>query len=85
MPSRYGIFHSKQQFLEKSYTVEHPFDSFEQVDDLTRANVFFALSNGPVKLSRWRLQSVMECEKLASELELQEQQVHNELPLTLPR
>ena len=78
-PSRYGIFHSKQQFLEKSYTVEHPFDTFEQVDDLTRANVFFALSNGPVKLSRWRLQSLLECEKLASELEVQEQRVHNEL------
>ena len=50
------------------------------MDDLTRANVFFALSNGPVKLSRWRLQSLMECEKLASDLEIQEQQVHNELP-----
>ena len=24
VPSRYGSFHSKQQFLEKSYTVEHP-------------------------------------------------------------
>ena len=80
VPSRYGISHSKQQFLEKSYNVEHPFDSFEQVDDLTRANVFFALTKGPVKLSRWRLQSLLECEKLASEFELQEQQVHNELP-----
>ena len=78
-PSRYGIFHSNQQFSEKSYTVEHPFDSFEQMDDLTRANVFSALSNGAVRLSRWRLQSFMECEKLASDLEIQEQQVHNEL------
>ena len=34
--SRYGIFHTKQQFLEQSYKLEHPFDLYEQVDDLTR-------------------------------------------------
>ena len=60
--ARYGIFHTKQQFLERSYKLEHPFDLYDQVDDLTRSNVFFALSEGPVKLSKRRLQSLIECE-----------------------
>ena len=75
--SRYGIFHTKQQFLEQS---EHPFDLYEQVDDLTRSNIFFALSEGPVKLSKWRLQSLIECEKLAGELSSQERDLHAGLP-----
>ena len=78
--ARYGIFHTKQQFLEQSYKLEHPFDVYDQVDDLTRSNVFFALSEGPVKLSKWRLQSLIECEKLAGELETQERALHARLP-----
>ena len=77
--SRYGIFHTKQQFLELSYRVEHPFDAYGQVDDLTRDNVFFALANGPVKLSKWRLQSLIDCERLANTLEKEEKELHQTL------
>ena len=45
--------------------------------------MFFALSNGPVKLSRWRLQSLIACERMASDLEEQERKLHGELPAHL--
>ena len=77
--SRYGIFHTKQQFLELSYKVEHLFDAYGQVDDLTRDNVFFALANGPVKLSKWRLQSLIDCERLCKTLEKEEKELHQSL------
>ena len=48
--ARYGIYHSKLEFFQKSLEVVHPFDSFSVVDDLAKQNIYDILTNGHIAI-----------------------------------
>ena len=77
---RFGVYHTKEQFLECALQVEHPFDKFHSVDDISRQNIFNLLVNGPVKTSRERLQSLLEVESSAKQLAEDELGLHRGFP-----
>ena len=77
---RFGIYHTKEQFVELALQVQHPFDKFETVDDFSRKNLFDLLTNGPVRTSRDRLKKLLEVESLAKQLAGDEQKLHQSLP-----
>ena len=64
-----GCFHSKEQFLAKAITAQHPFDSDCCIDDQTRRNVFDLLTGGLNKVSRARLHTASKISKMSKELE----------------
>ena len=66
---KFGVFHSKEQFLAKAITAQHPFDSDCCIDDQTRRNVFDLLTGGLSKVSRARLQTASGIAKMSKELE----------------
>ena len=66
---RFGVFHSKEQFLAKAITAQHPFDSDCCIDDQTRRNVFDLLTGGLNKVSRARLHTASKIARMSKELE----------------
>ena len=47
---KFGVFHSKEQFVARAITAQHPFDSDCCIDDQTRRNVFDLLTGGLSKV-----------------------------------
>ena len=66
---KFGVFHSKEQFLAKAITAQHPFDSDCCIDDQTRRNIFDLLTGGLNKVSRARLHTASMISKMSKELE----------------
>ena len=66
---KFGVFHSKEQFLAKAITAQHPFDSDCCIDDQTRRNVFDLLTGGLNKVSRARLHTASKISRMSKELE----------------
>ena len=66
---QFGVFHSKEQFLAKAITAQHPFDSDCCIDDQTRRNVFDLLTGGLNKVSRARLHAASKISRMSKELE----------------
>ena len=77
---RFGVYHTKEQFLECALQMEHPFDKFHSVDDISRQNIFNLLVNGPIKTSRERLKNLLEVESLAKQLAEDELGLHRGFP-----
>ena len=66
---KFGVFHSKEQFLAKAITAQHPFDSDCCIDDQTRRSVFDLLTGGLNKVSRARLHTASKISRMSKELE----------------
>ena len=66
---KFGVYHSKEQFIAKAITAEHPFDSVCCIDDQARRNVFDLLTGGLSKLAKARLQSASRIKAMSEELE----------------
>lgn len=77
---RFGIYHTKEQFVELALQVEHPFDKFEAVDDDSRKNLFDLLTNGPVRTSGDRLKKLLEVDYFAKQLPADEEKLHKSFP-----
>ena len=77
---RFGIYHTKEQFVELAMQVEHPFDKFDHVDDDSRKNLFDLLTRGPVITSRDRLKKLLEVDSMARQLAAEEEKLHKSFP-----
>ena len=77
---RFGIFHTKEQFLQEAVKTSHPFDRFSTVDDVTRQNILDILTEGPVKSSKFRMQQLLECERMAQDLQEQQNSWVRDMP-----
>ena len=77
--ARYGIYHSKLEFFQKSLEVVHPFDSFSVVDDLAKQNIYDILTNGHIAICRDRLKT-LQIEQRARQMDHEERQWKSTLP-----
>ena len=79
--ARYGIYHTKLEFFTKSMQVAHPFDTFATVDSLSKQNIHSMLTRGHIAICRERLKALVQCEKLAKQMDEEEKQWKVTLPV----
>ncbi len=73
--ARYGIYHTKLEFFQKSLEVSHRFDNFSVVDELAKQNVYHHIAT-----CRERLKTLMDIEQRARSMDQQERQWKATLP-----
>ena len=79
--ARYGIYHSKLEFFQKSLEVVHPFDSFSAIDELSKQNIYDILVKGHIAICKDRLRILMDVEQRARQMD----QLEREWKSTLPK
>ena len=78
--ARYGIYHSKLEFFQKSLEVLHPFDSFAAVEEVSKQNIYNILVEGHIATCRNRLTVLMQVEQRARQMDMQEREWKATLP-----
>ena len=77
---KYGLFHTKEEFLKKALEVEHPAATRNPVPDSLRVALFDKLVKGPLHVAKVRLQAILRIKKLQQELSAEEARFQATLP-----
>ena len=78
--TKYAIFHTPEQFLDKSATLQHPFDGLFAVEDIIRKNLFDMLTKGFSFVANQRLQFAKKVAGWSKELASEEARFFAMLP-----
>ena len=76
----FGVFHSKQQFVEVAKSLRHPFDEFVNLPDLLIRCVFEQLTLGHIETARQRLVMLKKMRDWREELKDDEARLHKNIP-----
>ena len=79
--SKYGIYHTPEQFIERAISLTHPFDDKFAVEDLTRSNLFELLTKGKSHVAAQRLDFAKKLARWSKELVTEEARYLATLPL----
>ena len=79
--SKYGIYHTPEQFIERAISLTHPFDDKFAVEDLTRSNLFELLTKGKSHVAVQRLDFAKKLARWSKELVTEEARYLATLPL----
>ena len=77
---RIGQFHSMEQFINKSLTLDHPMDTMCPVADITMRAIFTILTRGARNLEFFRLDAIKHARAVCDKLHDQEVQLHDSMP-----
>eukprot|EP00435_Cladocopium_sp_Y103_P022067 s4526_g5.t1 len=84
--NKYGVFHSPQQFLAKAECVQHPMDSAEHLEEVTRYALDFNFRYPPGHVVRLeRRKNLLQAKLLATRLAAEETALHDALPTSLAK
>ncbi len=78
--NRYGIFHTKSQFVKAAERLEHPFATRFAIMDDVKKNVFDLAVGGLGKLAKDRLSNMQMITQMSHELSKEEARFHAMLP-----
>ena len=81
----FGVFHSKQQFVEVARCLQHPFDEFVNLPDLLIRCVFEQLTLGHIETARQRLVMLKKMRDWRQELKDDEARLHDKIPRHMQR
>ena len=77
---RFGVYHTKEEFVRLACLAKHPFDTAFTLDDLTRQNLFNLLTKGPIQVCKDRIQQLIDVQNMATALEAEEKILHDSMP-----
>ena len=77
--SRVGVFHSVEQFLEKSLTVSHPIDTANPVPDVVKFAIFKVFTMSPSDISHHRTKVIKDVLELRESLSSDEAKLHGSM------
>ena len=77
---RYGIFHTKSQFVKAAERLEHPFATRFAIMDDVKKNIFELAVGGLGKLAKDRMSNMQMINQLSQELSHEEARYHAMLP-----
>ena len=77
--SKVGVFHSVEQFLEKSLTAQHPFDTANPVPDVIKLAIFKTYTMGPAEISDHRTKVIKDMLSIKNSLAQEEADLHRRL------
>lgn len=64
-----GIYHNKQEFLDKAVKCKHPCNSFEAVTDITKMVVKQLFTKGFSAMAKQRISQISRLSQMKKELE----------------
>eukprot|EP00435_Cladocopium_sp_Y103_P017424 s1635_g4.t1 len=83
--SKYGVFHSPQQFLAKAEGVQHPMDSAEHLEEVTKYALDFNFRYPGHVVRLERRKNLLQAKLLATRLAAEETALHDALPTSLAK
>ena len=69
---KYGVWHSPEEFLQRSSTVYHPVDHESSLHQITKDTIISVVQSCPIQLAKERLAAVFRVRKLSQELQKQD-------------
>lgn len=78
--SRYGIYHTPEQFVSKALELGHPMDTTQHLEEETSRAINHVLSTSPELLKIQRRTAILKMRILAKQLQQEETKLHAELP-----
>ena len=69
---KYGVWHSPEEFLQRSSTGHHPMDHESALNQVTKDAIVKVVRSCPTKLAKERLAAVFQVRKVSQELKKQE-------------
>ena len=67
---RVGIYHNKQEFLDKAVKCKHPCNSFEAVTDISKKVVKQLFTEGFAAIAKQRISQISRLSQMKKELEM---------------
>ena len=77
---RVGIYHNKQEFLDKAVKCKHPCNSFEAVTDISKKVVKQLFTEGFAAIAKQRISQISRLSQMKKELECEELRFKATLP-----